>query len=600
LKSLTKLRFTIGRKIGLGFGVIIFLVIVAFWLTNVTLNDSRKKTDQVTEIYNPSVASLKELNYLLIRSKLLITKWFYVQTGDDVPDKKLLRTLIREEYPTLKEKIKKYSTNWSKDEQERIDAILALVQQMFTSYRDDVMDQLNSFDSYNDPNVKFIAQLPFEDLDNKFDVINENLAGLIDTQNKNALDNSDEMLKSFTSLQNIVIGLLLILPFGAILIAMFTVRTIVRPIHQLKKILSTMGRGVIPQQRIKDRNDEIGEMSIALNHLIDGMARTTLFAKQVGAGNFDSHYRALSKDDTLGAALLKMREDLRENERILEAKVIERTEEVVRQKEEIETQNQELETLYTQVTDSIHYAKRIQEAILPPDSVVKKVLPNSFVLYKPKDIVSGDFYWVAEKNGKAMYTAVDCTGHGVPGAFMSIVGYNVLKHVVNNNSITTPALILDSLNEGVSETLHHGHQDSQAKDGMDISFCTIDFKALELEYAGAYNPLYIIRDGKLIQTKADKFPIGLFLGEEKKKFTNHTLQLQKGDAVYIFSDGYADQFGGPNGKKFMANKFRELLIKVSSEPVEKQKELLNNTIEAWRGSLDQVDDILIIGIKIPD
>ncbi len=593
-----KLRFTIGRKIGLGFGVIIFLTIVAFLLTNVTLNDSRKKTDQVTEIYNPSVATLKELDNLLNRSKLLITKWFYVQTGDDAVHKKALRHLLDYEYPEVKTNIKKYSVNWNKDEQESIDAILALVEKMFKSYKEDVMATLNSFDTYNDSNVKFVAQLPFEDLEPQFQVINENLSKLIDKQNSNATDNSDKMLDSFTFLQKIVVWFGILLVVGGILIAVYTVRTIVRPIQQLKKILLSMGRGVLPTERIRDRNDEIGEMSIALNDLVDGMARTTQFAKQVGSGNFDSHYRPLSKDDTLGAALLKMREDLRENERVLEAKVIERTEEVVRQKEEIETKNEELEVLYKHVTDSIRYAKRIQEAILPPDSLVKRVLPNSFVLYKPKDIVSGDFYWIDEKNGKTMFAAVDCTGHGVPGAFMSIVGYNILKHSVNNNNFTTPALILDALNEGVSETLHHGHEEFQAKDGMDLSFCTIDYNTMELQYAGAFNPLYIIRDGQLMQTKADKFPIGLFLGEEKKKFTNHTFKLQKGDVIYIFSDGYADQFGGPNGKKFMANHFRDLLLDVHKHPIEKQKEFLNKTIEEWRGPLDQVDDILVIGVKI--
>jgi serine phosphatase RsbU (regulator of sigma subunit)/HAMP domain-containing protein len=593
-----KLRFTIGRKIGLGFGIIIFLTTIAFLLTNVTLNDSRKKTDQVTEIFNPSVATLKELDNLLNRSKLLITKWFYVQTGDDAAHKKALRTLLDSEYPSVKEKIKKYSVNWNKDEQESIDAILALIEKMFKSYKEDVMATLNSFDTYNDSNVKFVAQLPFEDLEPQFQVISENLSKLIDKQNSNATDNSGEMLRSFSLLQKIVIWLGIILVFGGILIAIYTVRSIVRPIQQLKKILLSMGRGVLPTERIKDRNDEIGEMSIALNDLVDGMARTTQFAKQVGSGNFDSHYRPLSKDDTLGAALLKMREDLRENERLLEAKVIERTEEVVRQKEEIETKNQELEVLYKHVTDSIKYAKRIQEAILPPDSLVKRVLPNSFVLYKPKDIVSGDFYWIDEKDDKTMFAAVDCTGHGVPGAFMSIVGYNILKHSVNNNNFTTPSLILDALNEGVSETLHHGHEESNAKDGMDLSFCTIDYKNMELQYAGAFNPLYIIRDGELMQTKADKFPIGLFLGEQKKKFTNHTFKLKQGDVIYIFSDGYADQFGGPNGKKFMANHFRDLLLDVHKHPIEKQKDLLNKTIEEWRGPLDQVDDILVIGVKI--
>ena len=592
------IRFTIGRKIGLGFGIILVLFIVASLLTNITLTESRAKTDKVTKIFNPSVASLKELNYLLIRSKLLITKWFYVQTNDEDFDKKALRKLISDDYPALKTKIKKYSVNWNQNEQRSIDSIFVLTEQMFYSYQEDVMTPLNSFAAYDDASVKLPALIPFEELDVKFKAINENLSTLINKQNSNASDNSNEMLHSFSTLQKIVIWLGFILVFGGILIAVFTVRTIVRPIHQLKKILLMMGKGVLPSERIKDRKDEIGEMSIALNGLVDGMARTTEFAREVGSGNFISHYQPLSNEDTLGAALLKMREDLRENEQILEAKVIERTEEVVRQKEEIETQNQELEVLYKHVTDSIKYAKRIQEAILPPDSLVKRLLPNSFVLYKPKDIVSGDFYWMDAKNGKTMYAAVDCTGHGVPGAFMSIVGYNLLKHVVNNNNFTKPSLILDGLNDGVSETLHHGHEEAQTKDGMDLSFCTIDFKTLELQYAGAFNPLFIIRNNELLQTKADKFPIGYFLGEEKKKFTNHTIQLKKGDCVYIFSDGYADQFGGPNGKKFMAKHFRDLLLEVHKQPVNLQKEILNKTFEDWRGNHDQVDDILVIGLKI--
>lgn len=593
-----KLRFTIGRKIGLGFGVIIFLTTIAFLLTNVTLSESRKKTDQVTEVFNPSVAVLKELDNLLNRSKLLITKWYYVQSGNDALDKKALRKILASEYPTLKSKIKELSVNWNKEEQESVDAVLALVDQMFTSYQEDIMLKLVSFDTYDDSSIKLPALIPFEDSEAKFKIINENLTALIDKQNSNALTNSGEMLSSFSFLRKIVIWLGIILVFGGILIAVYTVRTIVRPVEQLRKMLVSMGKGVLPLEKLKDRNDEIGEMGEALNDLIDGMRRTTDFAKQVGAGNFDSHYRPLSKDDTLGAALLKMREDLRENERVLEAKVIERTEEVVQQKEEIEQKNQELEVLYKHVTDSIKYAKRIQEAILPPDSLVKRLLPNSFVLYKPKDIVSGDFYWMEEKNGKSMFAAVDCTGHGVPGAFMSIVGYNILKQTVSNNTFTEPALILDELNRGVSETLHHGHEESQAKDGMDISFCAIDYKKMELQYAGAYNPLYVVRNGELLQTKADKFPIGLFLGTEKKKFTNHTIRLEKGDNIFIFSDGYADQFGGPNGKKFMAGNFRDLLLEVSKHPVDKQKDILNKTIEEWRGPLDQVDDILVIGVKV--
>ncbi|MES2139474.1 MAG: SpoIIE family protein phosphatase [Bacteroidota bacterium] len=596
-----KFRFTIGKKIALGFGVIVFLTIVSFYFTNVTLSGSREKTREVTEIYNPSVTALKELDNLLNLSRLGTTEWVSLYTSD-IPQKKSLTKLIHEDYPKLKGTILELSHKWNSEEQDGIRQILSLIDKLLLKYQEGIMTPLSSMEEYNDALTKFLADQLFEDSYEEHLLIKKKLEDLIEEQNSNATKNSTEMFDSFSFLNTIVVTLGVILFLGGILIAGFTIRSIVQPIQQLKKILLMMGKGILPPDRIKDRNDEIGEMSIALNDLVDGMDRTTQFAKQVGSGNFDSDYRPLSGDDTLGAALIKMREDLRENERVLEAKVIERTEQVVHQKAELEAKNGELEILYKHVTDSIKYAKRIQEAILPPDSLVRELLPNSFVLYKPKDIVSGDFYWIGQKDGKTMFAAVDCTGHGVPGAFMSIVGHNILKQVVSNNNFTTPAQILDSLNEGVSETLHHGgheHEEGQAKDGMDISFCTIDFKTLELQYAAAYNPLYIVRNGQLIQTKANKFPIGLFLGEEKKKFTNHTFQLERGDTIYIFSDGYADQFGGPYGRKFMAIPFRVLLMDINKEPIEKQKIILNKTIEDWRGQLDQVDDILVIGVKIP-
>lgn len=357
-----------------------------------------------------------------------------------------------------------------------------------------------------------------------------------------------------------------------------------------------MGLGILPKERINYRTDEIGEMGTALNSLVESMESTTEFAKQTGSGNFSAYYKPLSKDDNLGHALLKMRDDLAENERVLEQKVIERTEEVVKQKEEIEVKTKELEILFKQVTDSIHYAKRIQEAILPPDSLVKTILPRSFVLYKPKDIVSGDFYWIDKKGDWSYFAAVDCTGHGVPGAFMSIVGYNLLKDILKNSDNSQPSVIMDKMNEGVANTLHTTSE-RQTKDGMDMTLCAINYKTLELQYSGAYNPLYIVRKGELIQYKADKFPVGMFIGE-KQNFTNNVIQLETGDTIYIFSDGYADQFGGPRGKKFMAGNFRSLLVEVSKMPIDKQKAELNNTIESWRGNLEQVDDILVIGVTV--
>ena len=244
---------------------------------------------------------------------------------------------------------------------------------------------------------------------------------LITQKELNAEETTQQMFKSFSFLDNFVKLLGIGLFIGGILIAIFTTRSITKPIQQLKKMLLSMGLGILPKERINYRTDEIGEMGIALNSLVESMESTTEFAKQTGKGNFEAYYKPLSKDDSLGHALLKMRDGLSENERVLEQKVVERTEEVVKQKEEIELKTKELEILFKQVTDSIHYAKRIQEAILPPNNLVKQILPESFVLYKPKDIVSGDFYWIDKKNNWCYFAAVDCTGHGVPGAFMSIV-----------------------------------------------------------------------------------------------------------------------------------------------------------------------------------
>lgn len=289
---------------------------------------------------------------------------------------------------------------------------------------------------------------------------------------------------------------------------------------------------------------------------------------------------------------IKIRERaLREEKRILEEKVNERTAEVVEK-------NKELDEINKDITASIRYAKRIQDAILPPDDFVRKTLPNTFVLFKPKDIVSGDFYWMEEKNDHIVFAAVDCTGHGVPGAFMSIVGHNVLDRVVGEYNLTEPARILDELNKGISDALRQSTlEDNTVRDGMDIAMCSFNRKTGVLQFAGAYNPLWIIRKNELIEVKANKFPIGNSRMGDNQKFTNHEIQLEKGDTIYIFSDGYCDQFGGPAGKKFKASALRQLLTASQHLNMAEQKQLLDKTIEDWRGTHEQVDDILIIGTR---
>ena len=248
---------------------------------------------------------------------------------------------------------------------------------------------------------------------------------------------------------------------------------------------------------------------------------------------------------------------------------------------------------------SIHYAKLIQEAILPTEGAIKQVLPESFLFYRPRDIVSGDFYWMEQSEGKILIAAVDCTGHGVPGAFMSIIGNNQLNAAVKEDELTTPGLILDRLSQGVCDTLSDtSDEEAGIKDGMDIALVSIDYEKMILEYAGAYNPLYVFRDGKLLETKGDKFPIGISIDDTLRLFTNHEFELQKGDCVYIFSDGYPDQFGGPRGKKYKYEQFRQLLFGMHKLPMAEQKTLMENDFVDWMGELVQLDDVLVIGMRL--
>lgn len=291
-------------------------------------------------------------------------------------------------------------------------------------------------------------------------------------------------------------------------------------------------------------------------------------------------------------AYIKIRErQLRLEKKILEDKVNERTAEVVEK-------NKELDEINKDITASIRYAKRIQDAILPPDDFVKNHLPNTFVLFKPKDIVSGDFYWMVDKEDVVIFAAVDCTGHGVPGAFMSIVGHNLLDRVVGEQNITQPAKILDELNKSLGDTLRQTDlEDNTVRDGMDIALCSFNRKTGLLHYAGAYNPLWLIRNNELIEIKANKFPIGNSKSGEINRFTNHEIQLQKGDTLYIFSDGYSDQFGGPAGKKFKSSSLKTLLLNSQHLSMDEQKLMLDITNVKWREGHEQVDDILVIGTR---
>lgn len=298
------------------------------------------------------------------------------------------------------------------------------------------------------------------------------------------------------------------------------------------------------------------------------------------------------------AAQEKVIEAVRENERIvreqnvvLEKKVDERTAEIIQQKAIIEEKNKD-------ILDSIHYAKRIQRALLASDSLLKKNLPEYFVLYKPKDIVSGDFYWADEMaDGKFLLITGDCTGHGVPGAFMSLLNISILHELTNGMKLSQPDQILNTQRDAIIMSLNPEGSNEVSKDGMDCVLCSFDLKNKKLEFACANNPLWLLRNGEMIEYRPDKFPIGLHEGE-KKMYRLQTIDLLPGDIVYTFTDGFADQFGGPRGKKFKYKQLKEKLMLNAALPMKDQQQNLDTVFEEWRGGLEQVDDVLVVGVRV--
>jgi ligand-binding sensor domain-containing protein/serine phosphatase RsbU (regulator of sigma subunit) len=275
---------------------------------------------------------------------------------------------------------------------------------------------------------------------------------------------------------------------------------------------------------------------------------------------------------------------------------------VLRDKEqastEISRQREELILKNRSITDSINYAKRIQMAMMPTSKHFRRLFPESFVFYKPKDIVSGDFYWVNQRNDKVFFAVIDCTGHGVPGAFMSIIGYELLRNIINIKGIEKPSEILNELNNDFSGIFNSdGETDISFRDGMDIGFCVIDRKLAKLEFAGAFSPMYLVRNKSITEIKGNRFSVGLMEDLIDEPFENHSVDLMKDDMIYLFSDGYPDQFGGEEGKKFKYRRFRHLLLNIHTLPTSEQEVVLDQSIVQWMDGHEQVDDILILGVR---
>lgn len=272
-----------------------------------------------------------------------------------------------------------------------------------------------------------------------------------------------------------------------------------------------------------------------------------------------------------------------------------------KQSQELKEQREELMLQKEEIISSINYAKRIQSAILPPEVYINELLNENFILYLPKDIISGDFYWIKQVKNYIILTSADCTGHGVPAAFMSMLGISCLNEIVQSREFTHANQILNELRKEIKHSLRQTGKKEEMRDGMDIALCVIDSKNNIMQYSGAHNPLYIISNNngnsEIKEIKADPMPVGIhFLGD--KSFTNHEVQLEIGDTFYIFSDGFIDQIGGENNHRFTSERFKKLLVTIYDQPLYEQKEILEKTLKDWMGAHPQTDDILVIGVRV--
>ncbi|MDA9756445.1 SpoIIE family protein phosphatase [Flavobacteriales bacterium] len=608
------IRWNIAWRMGLGFGIFILAVAVLFVFTRATLTQSSELAEEVDESLVPSLEALEDMDQTLAESRVYISHWLTRQSRADDEEKRALRRLVKESFPQHIVALQSLEGAWSPAARAHLDTLRVETDALGLLYGE-IMRLLPDFRSYDNPIAYMQAQdyaMEGAELQTYTARVKSRLARLTATQNaalRSRTARMEELGAQLTMYAGRVAWVVVIL---GIALGVIVTRSIVQPMKELKRALLHMGRGVLPDRKVRVTSDEIGDMALAVNRLAEGLARTQRFSQEVGGGDFDTPYEPLSDDDALGKALLQMRSSLAANERELEGKVEERTEELAQQKARAEE-------ILSDLQDSISYALRIQQAILPSEQERKEVIYDSAVFYQPRDVVSGDFYWFKSVGSRRMFAAIDCTGHGVPGAFLSLVGHNALDRVTK--VYTEPHKVLDKLNEHVLMLLRQDIRTEASipaellrdlalpveqlpstymggQDGMDLAMVAINWEHMTVEFAGANNPLFLVRNGELQEYKSDKFAICSF-EPGAKNYEVQKLDVQSGDTLFLATDGFVDQFGGPRGKKFMRRRFRELLVETASLPVSEHEAHLRAKFEDWRGDEEQVDDVLVVSMRVP-
>jgi serine phosphatase RsbU (regulator of sigma subunit)/HAMP domain-containing protein len=560
------------------------------------LKKSRAINERINTIYAPSIRLLEQLDYQLLKAQQVMTQWVKIQGRPEDQDRLEVLGLCTQEIPLQVNRIDSISEGWKENQKVDKNVLLADIQTLLLVYKA-VRDILPTFDSYLTPFPQMDADYVFFVQDEPLIAYNRaraNVRVLIQSQRRDMETEIGKMNASFSDLTQIFIWVAFFVILIGIFLAFITIQSIVRPVNSLRHKLNNLSLGIYSLHTTRANNDEIGDMAQAVDKLVTNFERTKEFSLSIGAGKFDMQFEPLSHHDELGKALLQMRNDLESYRNQMEEKVAAQTLEIRNQKEEVERQSERVTELYVDLQASIDYAQRLQSTILPGADAIREVFPNHFVMYRPKATVSGDFYWFANKGKKLMFAAADCTGHGVPGAFMSLVGHNALNQATK--VYFKPSQVLNTVNRLSAQALR-ADENQMVRDGMDIALCSVDRDAMELEFSGAQNPAYVVRNGELIELSGDAFSIGSYVNGERE-FTGKKMDLQAGDCIYTFSDGYADQFGGPQSKKFMRKQFRQLLVEIHTLPMEEQHKVIESRFDAWRGELEQVDDVLVIGVRV--
>ncbi|HEY6162866.1 MAG TPA: SpoIIE family protein phosphatase [Bacteroidia bacterium] len=576
------------RKINIGFLVLVIIALSHAVISYIIINNNNRTVTRMTNEINPYVGALEQFNLLVTESKMYSTNWVYLQVSEE--DKQALIKLLSKRYPAAKEDLSQRVNQLGKrSDQDSLKNIFKRFEDL-VAFEQMIMLKLANFDDYENPKLKFQAeQIIEEDVLPMTDDIKKSLDRVISENRAEAEQMKNEVVASSNKLMTTVFGFSLGLFLAVVLAALFISTSIRRPVLEMKRIVQKLGRGEIPKEQLKVTPDVIGSMVSSVNALSENFEKTSGFADAIRKGNFSADFSLLSEQDQLGQALINMRNSLRTYSENMEEKVRERTREVIEKSEK-------LEEAYDEIRDSINYARRIQEAILPSRDLITKTFPQHFILYKSKDIVCGDFYWFAEQGNEVHIAAVDCTGHGVPGALMTVIGNSLLNQIVNIADMSSPADILHQLDKKLLQTLQQ-HGVGNTHDGMDVALCRYDKRKNEIAFSGAKRTLYLFRDGALKEVSGNKLPIGSFQYEFEKRFTDHLIPVKPNDTFYIFTDGYQDQFGGPNGKKFMVKQFRDELKRIQHMNMKDQGKYLDEIFEKWKGENQQTDDVLVIGIR---